>query len=269
MPSKRVLTALVGLPVLVLLVFHGSTLLFFLAVLIVALIGLDEFYHLLGGGGLKVQRFLGLLLGSLLLVGFYAGNGGLVAGVVASSILLVLLFRVFSSREVNQAITEIGITFFGVFYVCYLMGYLILLRGEASGREWIFFLFLTVWAGDTGAYYLGTYLGRHKLYPKISPKKTCEGALGGVACALIAATVGWKVLFPSASLSILLPLGGGLGVIGQLGDLAESLLKRCSGTKDSGSLLPGHGGVLDRFDGILFAAPILYYLITLGVVLGG
>lgn len=266
MPPKRVFTALIGLPILVVLIFLKSSYIFFLAVLITALIGQNEFYHLQESDGFKLQKFHGLLMGALLLSGFYTGNGALVSGVLVLFILLAMVFRTFSGREVGQAVREISVTCFGLFYVPYLFGYLLLLRGLENGRTWIFFLFLTVWAGDTGAYYIGTRYGKRKLFPKISPKKTLEGSAGGLFCSLIAGGLGeFFFSFSLRELVTMSLLGAGLGLIGQVGDLAESILKRSSGIKDSGVLFPGHGGVLDRFDSILFAAPALYYLLQTGI----
>jgi len=265
MPSKRVLTALVGLPLFILLIFRGSPSLFFFSVLIVALQGQNEFYHLLESGEVRLQKFLGLLMGALLLIGFYTEDGRLVAASISLFLILILVFRTLSMRDVAQAAKEIGVTFFGLFYVSYFLGYLILIRGQEHGRAWIFFLFLVIWAGDTGAYYLGSRFGKHKLFLKISPKKTWEGAVGGLACSLAASAVGQYFLFPANDLNHMVLLGGGLGLIGQIGDLAESLLKRSSGFKDSGSVFPGHGGILDRFDSILLASPVLYYAVWFGV----
>jgi len=266
MPPKRVLTALVGLPVLALLIFYSNPFIFFLALLVTALIGQKEFYHLQESDGFQLQKFLGLLMGALLLSGFYKGNGAMVSGILVLFVLLAMVFRTFSGREVTQAVREISVTCFGLFYVPYLFGYLLLLRGLPEGRPWIFFLFLTVWAGDTGAYYLGTRYGKRKLFPKVSPKKTLEGSAGGLLGSLIAGGVGnFFFTIPPEGVVTMALWGAGLGLIGQVGDLAESILKRSSGLKDSGGLLPGHGGVLDRFDSILFAAPALYYLLQSGV----
>jgi phosphatidate cytidylyltransferase len=264
MPSKRVLTALIGLPLFVLLIFRGSPSLFFISVLIVALWGQKEFYNLLEVEGVQVQKLFGMFMGALLLRGFFYEDFTLILRVIVLSLLLILTFRTFSRRDMTHAIKEIGITFMGLFYVCFLLGFLVLIRGLENGQAWIFFLFLVVWAGDTGAFYLGSHFGKNKLYPRISPKKTWEGAVGGLLCSLIASMVGQVLFFPEYSLVQISLLGISLGLIGQVGDLSESLLKRSSGIKDSGTLFPGHGGVLDRFDSILFASPALYYYVWLG-----
>jgi phosphatidate cytidylyltransferase len=262
MPTKRIWTALVGLPLFVLLIYYAPPFLFFLAVLVVALVGQSECYNMLEAEGLKIQRFLGLLLGALIIRGFYYGDFSLIHRTIFAALLLVLIFRTLSPRPVTHAVREIGMTLIGLFWVCFFFGHLVLIREQPLGSGWIFFLFLVVWAGDTGAYYVGRYAGRRKLFEKISPNKTIEGAVGGLCSSVIGAVLGWGLfLSPDYSFTQAVVLGALLAVVGQMGDLVESLLKRSAGVKDSGSLFPGHGGVLDRFDGILLSAPVLYYLI--------
>jgi phosphatidate cytidylyltransferase len=127
-----------------------------------------------------------------------------------------------------------------------------------DGSRWIFFLLLVVWFGDTAAYYVGRALGRRPLAPLVSPKKTVEGALGGFLGNALAAMLAKQLFMPEAPLSQLLPLSTVLGVVSQIGDLSESALKRGAGVKDSSNLLPGHGGMLDRIDGVLFASPVMF-----------
>jgi phosphatidate cytidylyltransferase len=135
-----------------------------------------------------------------------------------------------------------------------------------QGNMWIFFLLSVIFAGDTGAFYSGKLFGKHKLYERISPKKTWEGAVGGLLCSIIAAFWFLRILrihqFDLAALALVIVLS----VTGQIGDFAESMLKRSSGVKDSSQLLPGHGGILDRIDGLLFAVPVLYMYLHLCIV---
>jgi phosphatidate cytidylyltransferase len=153
-------------------------------------------------------------------------------------------------------------TLLGLIYIPATLGLLVAVRSNVAlaggAHHWIFFFLLVVWLGDTGAYYVGRTLGRHKLAPRVSPKKTVEGSVGGLLGNALAALLSKKIFLPGASLASLLVLGGIIGVASQLGDLAESALKRGAGVKDSSNLLPGHGGLLDRIDGILFAAPVLF-----------
>ena len=261
MLTSRIVTALVGLPVFLVLVFYAPPFIFFLAVLIVALIGQSECYNMFEHEELQVQRFLGLLLGALVLWGFHGGQAPVIQGTLLLAVTAVLAFRVFSPRAAAPAVGEIGMTLLGLFYAAFLFGYIILIRGEPQGGRWIFFLFLVVWGGDTGAYFIGRTFGKRKLIERISPNKTWEGAMGGLVSSGAAAVLGWAIfLSPEYSFFQILLLGIVLGGVGQTGDLIESLLKRSAGVKDSGTLLPGHGGVLDRFDSILLSAPVFYYL---------
>lgn len=262
MVTKRILTALVGLPLFFVLVFFAPPFIFFLSVLIVTLLGQSEYYTMFENKEVQVQRFLGLLLGGLVLWGFYGGQASVIQGTLLLAVTAVPVFRVFSPRAVSPAVSEIGMTLAGLFYVAFLFGYIILIRGEPAGSRWILFLFLVVWGGDVGAYFIGKTFGKHKLHERVSPKKTWEGAMGGLAVSVAAALLGWSLLLgPGYSFLQILLLGIVLGVVGQTGDLIESLLKRSAGVKDSGTLFPGHGGVLDRFDSILLSAPVLYYLV--------
>lgn len=130
---------------------------------------------------------------------------------------------------------------------------------EALGARWVLYALFLVWAGDTGGYLAGRALGRHKLWPEVSPAKTIEGALGGILLTIAAGILLAPLLAPGLSGSAALALGALAGVAAPLGDLVESRLKRLAGIKDSGASIPGHGGVLDRFDSLLYAAPLLYY----------
>ena len=149
-------------------------------------------------------------------------------------------------------------------YVGLLCGSLIRLRNDFPvGWKLVFFLLLVVWLGDSGAYYVGKKFGKHKLSPRISPKKTIEGLAGGITTSIIAAIVIHFTFFPEFPLHHAIIAGVILSFAGVVGDLAESMWKRSADVKDSGTLLPGHGGFLDRFDSILFTAPILYCYWTL------
>jgi phosphatidate cytidylyltransferase len=182
---------------------------------------------------------------------------------VAVAFVVALLFRLFSARDTNGAMVDVALTFTGVIYVAWLSAYIVLLRtwntGGVDGRDLVFFLCLVTWATDSGAYYSGTKFGTHKLYPKISPKKSVEGAVGGLISS-IGMAIGCKYWFyHGLELHDAVMLGLIMGIIGQAGDLAESMIKRSARVKDSGGLFPGHGGMLDRVDSMLLNAPALYY----------
>lgn len=174
--------------------------------------------------------------------------------ICVSSLLLVTIVFTKNSFTIEQA----GILFLGLIYIGYGFYFLIEMRLEL-GLEWVIFIILLIWSTDTGAYFIGRRFGRNKLWPSISPNKTVEGALGGVFLALVLGVI-FYLFTELESLGMLLLLSLITSVVGQLGDLAESAIKRHYNVKDSGKLLPGHGGVLDRFDSMLFAFPIVYLL---------
>jgi len=158
---------------------------------------------------------------------------------------------------------KIALLLLGVLYVGLLLGHFILTRALPSGEWLIFFVISVTWAGDTGAFYAGRTFGRRKLAPRISPNKTVEGLVGGLALSVLAAFIARYWFVPSFSPADCVALGLLLSLAGMLGDLTESAFKRSAGVKDSGSLIPGHGGMLDRIDSLLFAAPTFYYYLVL------
>lgn len=175
------------------------------------------------------------------------------------ALLIIPAWYVISSAGLDDALPSSAIAVLATLYVGMLGGSLIRLRADfAAGWKLIFFLLLVVWLGDAGAYYVGKNLGRHKLSPRISPKKTVEGLAGGVGVSVITAVVVHLTFFKEMPLIHAIISGVILSMAGVIGDLAESMWKRSAAVKDSGTLIPGHGGFLDRFDSIFFTAPILY-----------
>jgi len=169
-------------------------------------------------------------------------------------------------RDPRSALLNTSSALLGVVYIGWLFGrHLILLRQipEPAGRHLIFLLVGITWSGDIGAYLIGMRFGKHKLIPAISPGKSVEGYVAGVALSCIAVLAIRHWLLSDIKLLHMVTLGIGLTIIGQIGDLAESLLKRGANVKDSGRLMPGHGGILDRCDSMIFIAPALYYYISL------
>ena len=163
----------------------------------------------------------------------------------------------------EQSLRDSALTLFGVLYLGLTLGMLSMTRLLPQGEWLIFFLLLVTWAADTGAYYVGTLYGRHRLAPTISPKKTFEGLVGGWIGAIIVAYAARWWFLPELSGFDCLILGTLLTITGLWGDLTESAMKRSVGMKDSGGILPGHGGMLDRLDSLLFTAPFFYYYVTM------
>lgn len=253
---QRILSALVLIPVVIGVVHYGSPTLVFILVTAVALIGWFEYAALIEGMGVEVFRLSGVMLTFLTVLGFYLD--GMSLAWVPVSIAVLFLVTAVSRPPTGKGIDALVYTFFGVAYTGGLLGFFLLLRGLPQGAYLIYMVFFIVWAGDSAGYFVGKAIGKRKLAPTISPGKTIEGAIantfGGMGGAAIA-----NLLFPEPlSWVHCLPAALICGIIGQLGDLFESLLKRSSGVKDSGTLIPGHGGVLDRVDSLLFAGPIFY-----------
>ncbi len=262
MHRNRVITAFIFLPLFVLLIKFLPAWVFISLVLAGVLIGQTEFYRMClptGRGGLMG---IGLAAGALVWAGMVFGNSGTTLGVMAVSFLLfwVVYLRVY--KDIQSALPEGAMGLLGIFYVAWLLSHLVLIRQLSMGENLIILLFLITWAGDAGAYYFGKGLGKHPLAPKISPNKTIEGAVGGLLVSFAAAWFGTVYLFPSLSGLDVLVIGAIGGILGPLGDLTESLFKRSAGVKDSGALVPAHGGLLDKVDSLLFTAPALYYYLV-------
>ncbi len=172
----------------------------------------------------------------------------------------VYLFRF---RDLTTVIAQLGITLLGFFYLPLLLSVLAKLRALESGVEWVFFVLALVMIGDSAAYFVGSAIGKVKLYPAISPNKTVEGALGGLVGSLLAALMFSNLFLPELGYGPVILVALIVGVFSQVGDLFESMLKRSCGVKDSGTMIPGHGGLLDRLDSLLFAFPAAYCLINM------
>lgn len=280
---RRVLSGIVFLPILVLISRRGGgPFLLFIDMTMVA--ALWEFYRLMEAKGVNPSKRLGVaavLVLSVLTFWWGPEGGHHSLGLFLAGFVVTIALRELVRPEMAFPIYDIATTMFGVFYVGWLMLHLLLLREMprelglpyAAGSSFVLYAFLLAWACDTGAYFTGLAFGRHQLAPKVSPKKSVEGAIGGFLACVGAAFLGnaWFVRDAAGS-SYLTPLqtlvlGVLVGVAAQLGDLVESLLKRDARIKDTSDMIPGHGGVLDRFDSLLFTAPVTYYFLTL-VVLG-
>jgi phosphatidate cytidylyltransferase len=257
---KRLISALCILPPLVLIVHFGSPFHFVILVTLVVIVALMEFIHLLSAKGFPCWGGLGIACGGMLPLTFYV-SGVAYHGAVAAIVFLSFLFGLFSRQELVASVHRIAFTLLGVFYVGWLLSYVILLRLLVDGPNYVFYIFGVVWLGDAAALLFGQLLGRHKLAPTLSPGKTIEGAIGGLMGSLCGAILGGRWLLGHLTLTQCVAIGCLLAVVGQLGDLSESLLKRSAGVKDSGLVIPGHGGILDKVDGILFGAPALYYYV--------
>lgn len=261
---KRWLTALVLIPILITIIFKGGTLTFALLTAIVGMIALREYFFIVfKNNSESVPQFYffwGCLSGTLLVVAaaFQSWTG--IMGALFVNLIGIAGFSVFHFKHTDQAPLVIVKQVFGVIYIYFLLGFAVLIHAGTQGPYWLFFVIWVIAWGDSGALYTGSYLGKHKLCPAVSPKKTIEGAVGGLLANLIFAVLYKMFIFNALPVSACLFFAIAGGVLGQFGDLFESEFKRAAGVKDSGKLLPGHGGFLDRIDALLFATPLAYFL---------
>jgi len=261
---SRILTALVGLPLLFAVMKYFPPSVFLVLVIVSVVLGAYELFEIARRKGYRPHRLLGAALAVAVAYSFFDERLPTVDILAASTLLIPLasIGRALKEKATLDAeLSAVSITLFGVLFTGLLMGYslAILGPGDEQGRDLIVLLFLVVWICDAGAFTVGSLWGRTKLLPVVSPAKTLEGALGGLFFAVVAALVASQWFFTRLGLRHAIVLGLLLGIFGILGDLAESLMKRSAAVKDSGWLFPGHGGMLDRTDSILFAAPVLFY----------
>jgi phosphatidate cytidylyltransferase len=263
---RRVLSTLVLLPLFVWMVASGPVWLFGVIMVLAGALGQWEFTGMFERAGVRTFRVLGLVGGSLVTASFALP----VSERVAFTVALLGLFAVglLRPRENRPVWEPVAVTLFGICYVNWLLGYTFWLRDLEAGREWILLLVSVTWLGETAAYLVGSTMGRHKLAPTISPRKTVEGSLAQLVMSVLAALGARATFFPALSLEDAIVVGLLLGVVGQAGDLLESAIKRSVGTKDTGQLIPGHGGMLDRVDSLLINTPVLFYYATYARSLG-
>lgn len=254
----RELTAAVVAPFAVWVTGWGHPYIFDLTVGLVALFALYEFLILGRKKGYDIPVALCLLICAFIIAAFVLEHVSVEMGMFAT-LLVIPASYVFRNVSVDDALPSSAVAVLGTMYVGMLAGSLVRLRNDfPEGPKLVFFLLLVVWLGDAGAYYVGKRFGKRALSPRISPKKTVEGGIGGIAASVITAVVIQQTFFNEFPLLHAIIIGIVLSIAGVIGDLAESLWKRSAAVKDSGTLIPGHGGFLDRFDSILFTAPILY-----------
>ncbi|MBM7623487.1 phosphatidate cytidylyltransferase [Sporohalobacter salinus] len=270
MLNKRVGSAIIGILLLYFILNVGGWL-FLTAVLLLTALGLNEFYELVAAKGITPNKVLGIFSGMFLLLMVYLSLKGIIVefnlylGIIAILYILLLSNLIKGDFKKSSSILDTAVTLLGIIYVGGLFLYLILIynfnfAGVNIGKKLIWLPILVTWITDTLAYFTGLNFGRHKLAPNISPKKTIEGALGGLGGSiLLVSLVGLWLPLDFLDLKDRIILGALLGIASQLGDLVESAFKRDAQIKDSGDLIPGHGGVLDRFDSLLFVLPITYY----------
>ena len=183
-----------------------------------------------------------------------------VGPVLIAAMIAIMLWHMLRFGDMKTVVSRSGVMFLGVVYAGILPTFFWHLRARPEGFGWVVMLLAVVWLSDTGAYFTGRAFGRHKMYPAVSPGKSWEGAVGGLVSSVGGAFLVRWLLMPSMPMVECVIIAVPAGVLGQAGDLCESLIKRAYGVKDSGRSIPGHGGILDRFDAIFFAAPFIYFI---------
>jgi len=283
----RALTALVLIPPVIYLSVWSPGWLFLAVLLVVVERAVYEYFQICRAAGLGGYPWLGYAASAALCLGQWAEAGGLLPSITARAggatadavmILVVLVVplgmtvALVSTRDLHGYLSAVCSTLFGIFYVGLLLSCLVPLRLSSAlaqqaasaipPRYLLIFLFMVIWAGDIFAYLVGRGIGRTLIFPHISPKKTLEGSLAGLAGSIL---VAWALTqwWQTSDLKTAMLLAGLAALSGQVGDLAESALKRSADLKDSGSLLPGHGGLLDRLDSVIFGAPALWLALHL------
>ena len=264
--QQRVIAAVVAVPIIIFMIWYADWT-FALLFTMVSALTQREFYRLLGLDGFEPLTAYGTLVGCIVCILAYLAETGTVSTdayfLICPASSMVFLIKLYKKRD-RKPFTNIGFTFLGIIYVAMPFALLIILalRGGTYHPAIIIGCLLLLWASDIGAYFAGTYFGRRKLFERVSPKKSWEGAVGGAMAAALVA-LGLAFYAPELRPWQWYCVGGIIVVTGTYGDLVESLFKRSIAIKDSGSSIPGHGGFLDRFDGLLLAAPFIITFLKL------
>jgi phosphatidate cytidylyltransferase len=248
------------LPLLGLLIAFASPAVFSLFMSLVLFFGLFEFNRMGLAGEQRAVQMLAALAGAMIVPLLYCQQTALLLPLLAATFLLLALLFLWCLPPIDDFSRRFGWLCLGLLYLPLLLGHLIPLRLLPDGREWIFLTLMVIMGCDTFAYFIGSKFGKRKLYPAVSPNKSFEGGIGGLFGSVLAVLLARAIFLPAVGIVDGVLIGLLLGVIGQLGDLFESLLKRACKVKDSGTMIPGHGGILDRLDSLLFAFPIVYYI---------
>ena len=263
MLKKRVATTLWGIPLLVAAVWFNQPLPWFtVLVAIWGLLAVFEFYKMVARTRVPPLTYFGLIWTLLFILSPHFNYKFTIPLLLTSAVVLSLIYLLLRPQG-ERAFIGWAWTIAGILYVGWLLSYFVALRGLDDGRNWVFLALFTTFGSDTTAFFIGRVWGRHHLAPSISPGKTREGAIAGILGAIIVSllfTLPTPLSLPLSYGQAIL-LGLLISIFGQLGDLVESLLKRNMGVKDSGRLLPGHGGFLDRIDSVVFAGVVVYYYV--------
>lgn len=260
MHLKRVIVAALAIPLLYLYITKLPPVFFLILLIAVAAAAQIEFHKMYKTA--KSISFIGIITGIFILASSYFSPEGLSGSALFIIFMISFIFissaRLFIRKDPSSSLRDISPAITGLLYIPNLLLAQWYLRLE--GYEWIILLYGCVWASDSLAYYIGKGFGKRKLYKEVSPHKTVAGAFGSVAGGILSALLLGSLMFNKMGIFVLIVIGSTIGAITIVGDLVESMFKRDAGVKDSGALIPGHGGILDKIDGVLFAGPVLYWI---------
>ncbi len=260
MDLRRLYSALVFIPLLYVGIRHSPPWLFSLLIGLIALFALWEFLSLyFSEASATWMKVLSCFGAALLLLTMYHGLPQILLISLLVFVIIITARFCISPMTTKQQLPTWSAYIFGIFYIGLLLGYYPLLRNVKYGVALVFFVMIVTWLSDTGGFFVGKSLGKHPLAPILSPKKTIEGLVGGVIFSLIGAIICKLTFLPFFSVGQCVMLGVVFAFLGAMGDLAESAIKRSANVKDSGTIIPGHGGILDRVDSLLFTGPAMYY----------
>jgi len=268
MLRKRMINSFLILSLTGLIIFYFPNWVYLLLAVFLIILALKEFFGIIESKGIFTYKYLGIIAGSLIPVVIYLNLGEGYPDVEPLFIIIACLFTFvlqFARRgEVKDHVISIAVTLLALFYISWFLSFFIKIKFLPGGEKLVVYLVLVTKIADVAAYFVGSYIGKHNLIPRISPKKTVEGTVGALIASILLALFIKGLI--KISFNHALILGIMLGVTGQVGDLAESLIKRDCGVKDSGMSLSGFGGVLDMMDSLLFTTPIFYFYVKLFIL---
>ncbi len=262
---KRWLTALILIPFLLWIIIKGSILVFAALVSGVAVFALHEYLDIICANDTqpisRTIRAVFYVAGIVLVMGACKGSWQILFFILALNLMALCVFVLARFSSLPNIFDLVARQVLGVVYIPLSLALLVFIRNTQDGALWIIWLLIVCFVNDTGALYVGMFKGKHKLAPQISPNKTIEGAVGGLVTGMTAGFIFNLIFFQDMVLALVgIPCALCIAVAGQIGDLFESAMKRVGQIKDSGKILPGHGGMLDRIDGLLLAVPVFYFL---------
>ncbi len=256
---KRWITGIVAIPILYVVIAYGSPKAFAVLIFTVTLAGMWEYNQMAFGRGFLLEKTEAFGFTVLLFLTVLQSSIHIIFALLTLSVIAVLMLNLLRMKKQGTDLSHVAKVLLGILYIPLLMSHFILIRGTDSGVLWIWFILVMAFTGDTVAYYIGRRFGKRKLLPEVSPGKTVEGTVGLILGSIAGCLLFKMFFFPSLAVGHAAVLGLLGSVTGQLGDLSESALKRAAGVKDSGTILPGHGGILDRLDCLMFITPFVYY----------